>query len=280
MGGGPSSPPGFCGGPRGGPVVMRIDARVAAITGASSGIGAELARQLARLGVRVGLTARRVEDLEALAGSIRSEGGTASVAQADALDPAGTRAALGRIAADLGPIDLLVANAGVGLGTPGAAFSGEVFARMVGVNLLGPAHAIEAVLPSMIERGRGQVVGISSLAGYRGLPGSSGYSATKAGLTALLEGLRPELARLGVAVTVVHPGYVRTPMTAGQANRQPFLMDCEPAVGRIVRGIARKSRRVDFPGPMVGLLRVARALPGWMFDPVAARILLGPRRRQ
>ena len=258
---------------------MKIEARVAAITGASSGIGAELARQLAALGVRVGLTARRAEDLDALARSIREGGGVAAVAPADATDPVATRSALGRIASDLGPIDLLIANAGVGLGTPAGAFSAEAFGRMIGVNLLGPAHALEAVLPGMIERERGHVVGISSLAAYRGLPGSAGYSASKAGLTALLEGLRPELRRLGVDVTVIHPGYVRTPMTIGQANWQPFVMGVEPAVRIMIRGIAARRGRVDFPWPMVRLLDLARVLPGWMFDPVASRALLGPRRR-
>ncbi len=257
---------------------MKIEARVAAITGASSGIGAELARQLARLGVRVGLTARRAEELEAVARSIRAEGGTAAVAPADAADPEATFAALGRIAEELGPIDLLIANAGVGLGTPGRAFSGEAFERMIGVNLLGLGYALEAVLPGMIERGRGHVVGISSLAAYRGLPGSAGYSASKAGLTALLEGIRPELQQFGVAFTVVHPGYIRTPMTANQTNHQPFLMDVEPAVRIIIRGIAGRRRRVDFPWQMARLVHFARLVPGWVFDPVAARLLLGPRR--
>ncbi len=257
---------------------MKIEARVAAITGASSGIGAELARQLAREGVRVGLTARRLDKLEQLARSIRDEGGTAAVAPADAGDGEATRGAMARIAEELGPIDLLVANAGVVVGTQAVGFSGDAFARLVGVNLIGAAFAIEAVLPGMIERRRGQVVGISSLAAYRGLPGSAGYSATKAGLTALLEGLRPELRRLGVAVTVVHPGYVRTPMTEGQTEDKSFVMDVEPAVRIIVRGIARKSRRVDFPWPMARTLDLLRLLPAWAFDPLAARLLLGPRR--
>ena len=256
---------------------MRIEGEVAAITGASSGLGAEMARQLARQGFRVGLTARRAVELGRVAEEIQAEGGIACVAPADAGDPEGTRVALARIARQIGPVDLLIANAGLGLGTPARTFSADDFGRMVRVNITGAAVAIEAVLPSMIDRRRGQIVGISSLAGYRGLPGSAGYSATKAGLSALLEGLRPELARLGVAVTVVHPGYVRTPMTERATHAQPFLMDAEPAVRRILRGVARKQTRVDFPWPMVTLLRLLRLMPDTIYDTLTARVILGPR---
>jgi short-subunit dehydrogenase len=254
---------------------MRIQAETAIITGASSGLGAEMARQLAAEGVRVGLTARREDQLEALARSIREGGGTAVVAPGDAADPASTRAAFARLIEGLGPIDLLVANAGVGLGFSAKSPSAEHFDRMVRVNLISVAYAIEAVVPGMLERGRGQVVGISSLAALRGLPGSAGYSATKAGLTALLEGLRPELRRRGVAVTAVHPGYVRTEMTADTKGPRPLIMDADRAARIILRGVARRRRRVDFPGPMVALLRLVQLIPGWAYDRVSDRLLNG-----
>lgn len=253
---------------------MRIDAATAIITGASSGIGSELARQLAAAGVRVGLTARREAELEALAASIREAGGTAVVAPGDATDPASTRAALARLIEGLGPIDLLIANAGVGLGESPSKFSADAFDRMVRVNLIAVGYAIEAVLPSMLERRRGHLVGISSLAAFRGLPGSAGYSATKAGLTALLEGFRPQLRKPGITVTAVHPGFIRTPMTAG-GGFQPFLMDADRAARIILRGIARKRRRVDFPWPMVGVLRGVQAIPGWIYDRIADRLVNG-----
>ncbi|WP_435009627.1 SDR family NAD(P)-dependent oxidoreductase [Tundrisphaera lichenicola] len=259
---------------------MTFEAKVAAITGASSGLGAEMARQLARMGLTIGLTARRADRLEEVARQIRAEGGTAIVALADASDPASTRSALSEIARQLGPVDLLIANAGVGEPTPARSFSAEAFERMVRVNLTGAAYAIDAVLPSMIERGRGQIVGVSSLAGYRGLPGTAGYSATKAGLSALLEGLRPELKRLGIAVTTVHPGYVRTEMTAGQSGPMPFLMDADRAVRIILRGVAARRSRVDFPRAVSGFLSLVRLLPDPLYDPLAARILLGPPARE
>jgi short-subunit dehydrogenase len=252
---------------------MRIGAETAIITGASSGIGAAMARQLAKAGVRVGLTARREAELESLARTIRDDGGTAVVAPGDAADPASTRAAFARLIEGLGPIDLLIANAGVGLDMRAVRFSAENFDQMVRVNLTSVGYAIEAVLPSMLERGRGQIVGISSLASFRGLPGSAGYSATKAGLTALLEGLRAELRIKGIAITAVHPGFVRTPMTADGGHRQPFMMDADPAARIILRGVARKQRRVDFPWPMVGVLRAVQLLPGWFYDRFADRLV-------
>ena len=255
---------------------MKVQAEVAVITGASSGLGAEMARQLGRMGVRVGLTARREPELRALADAIRSEGGTAFVAPADSADPSALKAAIRSIVEGLGPVDLLIANAGLGILTPGSEFSAEAFDRMIRVNLASVGYAIEAVLPRMIRDRRGQIVGISSLAAFRGLPGSCGYSATKAGLSALLEGLRPDLRRYGIAVTTVHPGYVRTPMTAGSSKFQPLIMDVAPAVRIILRGVADRRSRVDFPWRMAAFLNMIRGLPDWTYDRLAARLLLGP----
>jgi short-subunit dehydrogenase len=213
-----------------------------------------------------------------VARSIRSEGGIASIAIADAADPGSIRSSFEQLTSQLGPVDLLVANAGVGISTPARSFSGEAFDRMVRVNLTSVGYAIEAVLPSMIQRGRGQIVGISSLAAFRGFPGSAGYCATKAGLSSLLEGLRPELRRLGIAVTTVHPGYVRTPMTEAQSHLQPLIMDVEPAVRIILRGMAAGRSKVDFPWRMAAFLKLIRLMPDPVYDPLAARLLLGPRR--
>jgi short-subunit dehydrogenase len=255
---------------------MKIAGDVVVVTGASSGLGAEMARQLGRMGLRVGLTARREAELHEVADSIRSAGGTAFVAPADAADPSALKAAIGAIVETLGPVDLLIANAGLGVASMAVDFSAEAFDRMVRVNLTSVGYAIEAVLPRMIRDRRGQIVGISSLAGFRGLPGSPGYSATKAGLSTLLEGLRPDLRRYGIAVTIVHPGYVRTPMTAGSSKLRPLIMDLEPAVQIILRGIAARRSRVDFPWRMATFLGFIRLLPDRVFDSLAGRFLLGP----
>ena len=146
--------------------------------------------------------------------------------------------------------------------------------RLVRVNLLGTAAAIGAVLPAMVERKSGHLVGISSLAAYRALPGSSGYCATKSGLSALLEGLRLDLRHSGVYVTTVHPGFVRTPMIEGGSTAQPFLMGVDPACRIILKGILRRKAHVDFPWPMVWLLRSLSILPNWAYDPLVNRAVV------
>lgn len=258
--------------------VMRIEAQVAVVTGASSGIGAALVRRLAAQGVAVGLTARRAEPMRALAEAIRQRGGIAEVEPADAADVEATRAAVRALADRLGPVDLLVANAGVGLRSPADGFSADAVAQTFRVNVLGAAAAIEAVLPTMLERRQGHLVGISSLAGSRGLPGMCAYGASKAALTSLLEGLRIDLHDRGVAVTTVHPGYIRTPMTAGSTRPQPFLIDLEPAVDRILQGIAARQREINFPRRAAALARLGRLLPATVYDPIIRRVM-GPAPR-
>jgi short-subunit dehydrogenase len=232
-----------------------------------------MARQLAEQGVRVGLTARRVDRLEELAASIRSAGGVAAVAPADAADRQATFEAIAQLEQELGPIDLLIANAGIGRNSPSVGFSAEVVEEIFRVNLVGAAVAIEAVLPGMLDRRQGHIVGISSLAGFRGLPGSSAYCASTAALSTLLEGLRPDLTRQGVLVTIVHPGFVRTPMTEQSRHGQPWMMDADRAASIILNGIARGRRRVDFPAPTVALMRLVRLLPAPIFDRLAVRVL-------
>ncbi|MFO0891881.1 MAG: SDR family NAD(P)-dependent oxidoreductase [Isosphaeraceae bacterium] len=245
---------------------------VAVVTGASSGIGAALSRQLAAGGARVGLIALPDSALEAEAEGIRSRGGDAYAVGADVSDPSALRVALNRVTDELGPIDLLILNAGIGIGTPASSFSAEDFERMVRVNLLGAAYAIEMVLPSMIERGRGHLVGLSSLSSLRGQPLVSGYCATKAGFAILLEGLRIELRNKGIAVTTVRPGFVRTPMTAGfKAPR--FMVEVETAAEIIIRGIKARRPEVRFPWQANWLMSLGSRFPCAVYDRLVAAMM-------
>jgi short-subunit dehydrogenase len=246
------------------------------VTGASSGIGRELARQLAASGLAVGLTARRADRLDELAETIRRDGGRVAVATADAADPVATRDALQSLAQALGPIDVLVANAGVAINASALAFDPGAVRRTFEVNLLGVSEAIAAVLPGMLERGRGHLVGVSSLAGYRGLPGSAAYAASKAALSSLLEGLRIELEPRGIAVTTVEPGFVATAMTAGAPFPKPWQWSPERAARYIVRGLERERRLVRFPWPLVAIQRLVSVLPPGIYDRLARRIVPVP----
>ncbi len=241
-----------------------FEGRVALITGASSGIGRALALDLAARGCRVGLVARRVAALEDLAGQIRAAGGVAGWEGGDVGDRDDVHRAAAGLADRLGPADLVVANAGIGLPTTLEPMNIEVIERTFRVNVLGAIYTVEATLPAMLAAGRGQVVAISSLAGFQAMPGESAYCASKAALTTYMDGLRIQLRPRGVAVTTVCPGFVRTPMTEADPYIKLFEMDAAAAARRIVRAIERRVKVVRFPWPTDALVRMVRFAPDWL----------------
>jgi len=238
--------------------------RVAVVTGASSGIGRALARELAARGYAVGLTARRAERLTALAAEIDAAGGRAAWAAADAADRAQTHAALRALTDALGPVDLLVANAGVGISAPLLEPNAAAYEAMVAVNLLGPYYAFEAVAPAMVERGSGHLVAVSSLAAYVTAAGSGQYSATKAGLNRWMDSVRLELHGKGIAVTTINPGFIKTAMTADNDFEMPLLMSPEEAARRMADAIEKKKKVYDFPWRMGVAARLVARLPDWV----------------
>ncbi len=245
----------------------------AVITGASSGIGRALAVALARQGARVGAIARRADLLAALADEVRAAGGTIEIAAADVADRAALTAAIHGLERILGPTDRLIANAGMSGHTGAAEMNVPIVEEILRVNFLGVVYAIEAVLPGMIARGRGHLVGISSMAAFKGLPGAAAYCASKAALNGYLEGLRIELRAHGVAVTAVCPGFVRTAIVANNPP-MPFLLEPDAAARRILRALRRRPAVYAFPWQMVLLMRLAR----WLPDRVIAR-RVGVERR-
>jgi short-subunit dehydrogenase len=241
--------------------------KIALITGASSGIGHELALQLARRGFAVALVARRSDLLDVLAREIEASGGRAVALTADAGNAEEVREAVCRAEELLGgTIDLAVANAGISLRTHGTDFSIRDAEQMMRVNVLGMFYLFAAVVPSMVARRSGRFAGVASIAGLRGLPGSAVYSATKAAMQAFLEASRIELAPHGVGVSIINPGYVATPMTEKNRFRMPFLMPVEAAAARIVTGLERGEREIEFPRPMSLLVRLGRLLPNALYD--------------
>jgi len=250
---------------------MSFANQVAVITGASTGIGHALARALAREGCKVGLLARRRELLEQLRDEIRAAGGVAECAAADVAERQQTVAAIHDLAGRLGPVDLLIANAGVGGPVTVEPFNAAVQERVIRVNFLGVIYSIEAVLPAMLQRGRGHLAAVSSQAAYQGLPGEMAYTSSKAAVNNYMEGLRIQLRAHNIAVTTICPGFVKTPMTDVNQFHMPWLMDADRAARLIVSALRRRRKVYNFPWQMTLLMRLARWLPDWLVARVAAK---------
>ena len=246
------------------------------LTGASSGIGEALARHYAAGGATLGLVARRGALLGALQAALPCACETYT---GDVRDAASMRAAATRFIERHGVPDLVIANAGVSFGNDTAvARDVEVFREILEINVLGLVNTFHPFIAPMRARGSGHLVGIASVAGVRGLPGATAYSASKAAAVRYLEGLRVELRGSGVDVTTISPGYIATPMTAKNPYRMPFIIGADDAARRFARAIARRSRHVVIPWPMAIVARLLALLPDAWFDALAARGGRKPRK--
>jgi short-subunit dehydrogenase len=243
---------------------MSQSGRVAVITGASKGLGQELAKQLAREGYRVGLLARDQDALTKATNEIRANGGTAEFEVADVSERQSTLDAIHRLAERLGPVDLLVANAGIGPETRLEPMNVEQVEKMFRVNLFGVIYAIEAVLPEMLKRGSGHLAAVASLAAYKGFPGQAGYCASKAAVKTYMESLRIQLRTRGIAVTTICPGFIRTNMTESHRFRMPGLMNADEAARRVARALRRKKKVFNFPRLTERLVKFTYWVPDWI----------------
>lgn len=236
------------------------------ITGASSGIGRALALEYARGGARLALCARREPELESVAAEVRSLGGAALCIPVDVRDTAAVGDAVRRADRDLGSLDMVIANAGRGDTKLGTLLTWDDVGPVIDVNVRGAMATLVAAIPVFVAQQRGHLVGVSSLAGIRGLPTSAAYSASKAALSAFLESLRIDLARAGVRVTDVQPGFVATPINEHAKHPMPFRWPVTKAARHIARRLERAPAVVAFPWPLVVATRVARVLPSWLYD--------------
>lgn len=246
------------------------------ITGASSGIGAAIARSYAATRadepVRITIAARRVAELEALAKELVAAGAEAFALPLDVADLDAVGEAHDAAVAKFGPVDVLVANAGLGEPTTARRLRPDRIQQILRVNVEGATNLICAVLPSMIERKQGHIAAVSSLAGRLALPGHGAYCASKAALSTFLECLRPEVEGLGIQITAIHPGFVATPMTAKNRFPMPWLWTAEQAGAHIVARMRRRPRSIDFPKPLVWLVAFASMLPrSWVARVVSGR---------
>jgi NAD(P)-dependent dehydrogenase (short-subunit alcohol dehydrogenase family) len=243
--------------------------KVVMITGASSGIGRGLAVELARRGATVGLVARRAEVVDEVVREIEAFGSKALALPADVKSEDSIRAAADRLRSEFGRIDLLIANAGIGPTRDAAQIDAKEVAGVINVNVIGASNSVAAVIPEMVAQGSGQLVIISSLAAYRGLPRSAAYCASKAAVSAFFESLRLDLAPRGIDVTIIHPGFIKTPLTAGRDARMPFLMELDDAVNKMVGAIEKRRKRYSFPWQLATIVRAGMIMPMWMYDQIS-----------
>ena len=246
------------------------------ITGASSGIGAALARVYAARGAKLGLAARRSADLKALADTLPGE----SIAlTADVRDVASMQRAGAQFKERFGLPDVVIANAGVSHGTITQSSDDlATFEEVVDINLMGVVRTFQPFLADMLLARKGVLVGIASVAGFRGLPGASAYSASKAGAISYLESLRVELQGSGVSVTTLCPGYIATPMTARNPYPMPFMLTVEQAAKKMILAIDARRGLVVMPWQMALVGKIMRILPNRLYDTLAVKSGRKPRK--
>ena len=246
-------------------IVIKNKALKVFITGATSGIGESLANQYAKEGATLGLVGRRLELLKKIKAKIHVP---CEIYAVDVSDQKGLQKAASHFIKKYGAPDIVIANAGVSTGTlAGEKEDLHTFKRVIEINLFGVIHTFLPFIKVFKKQKSGQLVGIASIAGTRGLPGSGAYSSSKAALINYLESLRIEMKPLGIHVTTIAPGYIHTPMTKHNRYVMPFILDVDDAVLRFMRAIKNKRGFIIIPWQMniVGTLMKFLPAPIWDF---------------
>lgn len=241
------------------------------ITGASSGIGEALAIEYAKrhgASTVIGLAARRSEHLQKLQSTLQySYKVQCAIYPLDVRDSAALASGGANFIQQYGAPDVVIACAGVSRGTL-TEYQEDIaaFQAVMDINVMGLVHTFQPFIAAMKTVGKGQLVGIASVAGIRGLPGAGAYSASKAAAISYLESLRVEMAAINISVTTIAPGYIRTPMTDVNQYKMPFLMDANIAARKFVNAIEHKRRFVVIPWQMGWLARFMRFIPSFLWD--------------
>lgn len=245
------------------------------ISGASSGLGLALAQHYLQQGAQVAACARRANLLQTLSEQFP---GQVYCYPLDVRDAAALQAAAQHFITQVGVPDIVIANAGVSSGTlTEYAEDIHAFQQVMDINVMGAVKTFQPFLSAMRNAGSGTLVGVASVAGFRGLPGAGAYSASKGALISYLESLRAELYGSGVSVVTLCPGYIETPMTAINPYVMPFILPADTAARRIARVIkARKSFAV-VPWQMGLVGSLLKLLPNWLYDWIFSKAKHKPR---
>ncbi len=245
------------------------------ITGASSGLGAALALEYAKFGNKLYLQGRNPERLAGIADKCQKSGAIVYTQTIDVTDAASMQNWIEQADAQ-NPLDLVIANAGISAGTGGDGESNEQVRRIFSTNIDGVVNTIQPIIPLMLVRKSGQIAIMSSLAGIRALPSAPAYSASKACVRYYGESLRGCLLKENVYVSVICPGYIKTPMTSVNNFPMPFIMSAEKAAQIIMKGLARGSSRIAFPTLLYIPLWLISCLSPMITDPIFSRLPAKP----
>lgn len=252
-------------------MVMDDGMKRALITGASSGLGEGLARLYAEPGAVLGLVGRREDALQRLAAQVEQQGARAVIYSADVRDTAKMEETAHRFLDFAGGCDVVIANAGIGEGPSAVRCDSRAAAEVLHINVIGLTNTLLPWVDLMQKQGWGTLVGMASVAGYRAIPGSLSYSASKAAVMTFMEGLQMELDGTGVHAMTICPGFVRTPLTDKNDFSMPFRIECEDACLRMKKAIDAKKRQYTFPLPMFLAAQILRVAPQWLLKQSSPR---------
>lgn len=254
---------------------MELRNRNVWLIGASSGIGAAMVPLLMQEGVRLAISSRNDEALLQLASSFSRDGSQIVVLPLDVTDTGAIQSVAEELTATWGLIDVLLYNAGTWAPVEVTALDGDAFEQQIRVNFTGMMRAIAAVLPGMLSRKSGDIVGVASLSAYGAFPRAEAYGATKAAVNYMLQSFRFDLKPHGIGVVTVNPGFVDTELTKENDFPMPFLMKPEDAAREIVEGMKSGAAEIHFPKRLSFPLKLLTALPRPLYDAVASRFLKG-----
>jgi NAD(P)-dependent dehydrogenase (short-subunit alcohol dehydrogenase family) len=244
-------------------------AKVAWITGGGSGIGATVALKLAQAGWQVAISGRNPDKLQLVADRHQN----IAAFPLDVTDAAATETIVAALFAKYRRLDLALLNAGDYLPFGVADWDGTKFRQMIEVNLMGPVNGLSALLPRLQSLSGGHIALVASVAGYAGLPNAAAYSASKAGLIALAESIRPECEHLNIKLQLVCPGFVATPLTAQNRFAMPMIITADQAADALIAGLATNRFEITMPRRFALIMKLLRALPYPLFFAITRRIL-------
>jgi len=248
---------------------MTLNNKTVLITGASSGIGKAVGEKLLQINCNLILTARRNDIIENWVNKLENKKANILILKNDVINKSNVAQTFAKITEEFGNIDVAILNSGIGKNVTTQNFSSQIAEDIINTNFLGVVYWIEQLLPNMMKNKSGIIAPISSLADNRGYSGSGFYCASKAALSIFAEGLSTDLAKFGIKVITIKPGFVKTPMTDQNKFKMPFMISAKKAAEKIISGIEKEKTIIQFPFPTVLGAKIIGMLPNWVYRLIA-----------